>query len=53
MSEIDLPAGYRWATEEEIERPDAIVVPRTVDYNGTSYTHGEADIAVPVEEVKS
>lgn len=45
----DLPAGYRWATFEEIERPDAIVVPRTVDSNGTPYTDGEADIAVPVE----
>lgn len=49
LSMTDLPAGYRWATFEEIERPDAIVVPRTVDSNGTPYTDGEADIAVPVE----
>lgn len=49
LSTTDLPAGYRWATFEEIERPDAIVVPRTVDSNGTPYTDGEADIAVPVE----
>jgi len=49
LSATDLPAGYRWATFEEIERPDAIVVPRTVDSNGTPYTDGEADIAVPVE----
>lgn len=49
LSATDLPAGYRWATEDEMDREDAIVVPRTIDYNGTPYTDGEADIAVPVE----
>lgn len=41
----DLPAGYRWAREDEMDREDAIVVPRT-----GQYTQGEADLAVPVEE---
>lgn len=50
MSKTDLPDGYRWATADECEAdaPGAIVVPRTVDSNGTPYTHGEADVAVPV-----
>jgi hypothetical protein len=42
------PAGYRWATEDEIDRPDVIVVPLTVDASGTPYTHNEADLAVPI-----
>jgi hypothetical protein len=51
-STITLPAsppeGYRWAREDEIDRPDAIMVPLTVDSNGTPYTGDEADIAVPI-----
>jgi hypothetical protein len=49
----DLPAGYRWATEEECEDwenvPGIISVPRTADINGVPYTQGEADLAVPKE----
>lgn len=44
----DLPAGYRWAFEDELDRPDAIVVPRTADSTGRPYTQGEADVAVPI-----
>lgn len=44
----DLPIGYRWATEDEMDRPDAIAVKRTADSTGVAYTHGEADIAVPL-----
>lgn len=48
----DLPSGYRWATADEAEDwekvPGIIVVPRTTDANGVPYTHGEADLAVPV-----
>ncbi|HUG50146.1 MAG TPA: hypothetical protein VLZ78_04030 [Terrimesophilobacter sp.] len=43
------PKGYRWAREDEIDRPDAIVVPLTVDESGHPYTQDEADLAVPVE----
>lgn len=49
----DLPAGYRWATEDETEQhnatglPGAIVVPRTADSSGAPYTQDEADVAVP------
>lgn len=49
MSDTDLPSGYRWATEHEMDRPDAIVVQRTVDSTGRPYTEGEADLAVPVD----
>lgn len=51
----DLPAGYRWATGNETEAIAAgqeiphLVVPRTFDSAGTPYTHGEADIAIPLE----
>ena len=48
MSTNDLPAGYRWATEDEIDRPDAIVVLRDTDVNGVKYLLGEADVAVPL-----
>lgn len=44
----DLPSGYRWATEAEMDRADTIVVPRTADSEGHPYTQGEADLAVPV-----
>lgn len=44
----DLPTGHRWATEDEMDRPDAIVVRRSVDRDGRPYTQGEADLAVPV-----
>lgn len=44
----DLPAGYRWAREDELDRPDAIAVPRTTDHTGNPYTGNEADIAVPM-----
>src|SRR3954468_14595853 len=50
----DLPRGYRWATGPETEahgvtpNPDMIVVPRTADASGKPYTHGEADLALPV-----
>lgn len=44
------PAGYRWANEDEMDRPDAIVVPLTVDNTGVPYTEDEADLAVPIEE---
>jgi hypothetical protein len=43
----DLPKGYRWAREHEMERADAIVVARSVSSNGHIYTQGESDIAVP------
>lgn len=56
--EADLPAGYRWATEEECAEIAAtgrttmldehIVVPRTVDSTGKPYTQDEADIAVRI-----
>lgn len=48
----DLPRGYRWATEFESEHnpPDTIVVQRTADATGVPYTHGEADLAVPIVE---
>jgi hypothetical protein len=52
QAENDLPAGYRWATAEETEDwenvPGIIVVHRTTDANGKPYTHGEADLAVPI-----
>jgi hypothetical protein len=50
----DLPTGYRWATADETEahavtpNPDMVVVPRTADADGTPYTHGEADLALPI-----
>ena len=47
MSMTDLPPGYRWATEEEMDRPDAIVVPLTADSTGRPYVQDEADLAVP------
>lgn len=43
----DLPYGYRWALEEDMDRDDAIVVMRTVDASGIPYTQDEADLAVP------
>lgn len=47
----DLPSGYRWADAEETERidtiPGALLVTLTTDSNGTPYTEGEADWAVP------
>ena len=43
----DLPKGYRWATEDETDRDDAISVKRTVDSQGNPYTGDEADLAVP------
>jgi hypothetical protein len=43
----DLPKGYRWAREHEMDRADAIVVARSVSSNGHIYTQGESDIAVP------
>lgn len=46
----DLPVGYRWATEDETERPDAILVSRSVSADGTPYIHGEADVAVPIDQ---
>jgi len=55
----DLPTGYRWADEDEcdaiVHDPSLphIVVPRTFDSTGKPYTEGEADIAVPTEEVES
>jgi hypothetical protein len=51
----DLPTGYRWATAEETEahavteNPMMVVVPRTVDADGTPYTEGEADLALPID----
>ena len=50
LGDVDLPAGYRWAREDEMAREDAIVVPRTADSTGRPYTQGEADLAVPVSE---
>jgi len=50
LGDVDLPAGYRWAREDEMDREDAIVVPRTADSTGRPYTQGEADLAVPVSE---
>lgn len=56
MSDVDLPAGYRWATAEETERyakggesalPDAMIVTRTFDSSGRRYEQNEADVAVP------
>lgn len=47
MSDSDLPKGYRWAREDEMDRHDAIVVPRSVDSQGIPYTQDEADLAVP------
>jgi hypothetical protein len=44
----DLPEGYRWAREDEVDREDAIVVKLTVSANGNFYTQDEADIAVPL-----
>lgn len=52
MSDTDLPAGYRWADEDEMDRPDAIVVRRTVDSTGRHYTQDEADLAVPDRDVR-
>lgn len=46
--EDDLPEGYRWATEEEMDAADAIVVQRHVDSSGRLYKQGEADVAVPL-----
>ena len=58
MSDTDLPAGYRWADEDETEIiaadlraiPGAILVPRTADSTGAPYTQGEADWGVPLDE---
>lgn len=44
----DLPTGYRWAREDELDRDDAVVVRRTADRQGNPYTHDEADLAVPI-----
>jgi len=46
----DLPFGYRWATEEEVEDPPEgwILAPLTTDANGRPYTQDEADVAVPI-----
>lgn len=51
-----LPPGYRWATESECEYlllsgelEGYIMVPLRFDARGIPYTHGEADIAVPME----
>jgi hypothetical protein len=55
----DLPTGYRWATAEETEahavtaNPAMVVVPRTADASGTPYTHGEADLALPIDLPRS
>ena len=49
IGEADLPEGYRWAEEMEMDRSDAIVVKRTFDSTGVRYTQDEADLAVPVE----
>jgi hypothetical protein len=43
----DLPAGYRWATEDEMDRADAIAVRRTADSAGRPYDNEEFDMAVP------
>lgn len=43
----DLPEGYRWANEDELDMTGAILVKRTTDINGVKYTQDEADIAVP------
>ena len=50
----DLPAGYRWATEDETEAwgvgvryPGERWIKRTADSTGTPYTQDEADLAVP------
>lgn len=51
----DLPTGYRWATASETQvhsvtpNPDMLVVPRTMDAKGIPYTHGEADLALPLK----
>jgi hypothetical protein len=47
---LGLPNGYRWATAEETERADTIVVALIADASGTPYTEGEADLAVPITE---
>jgi hypothetical protein len=47
-----LPDGYRWATEGEMNRLDAIVVHRTRDSRGLPYMQDEADIAVPIDNDK-
>jgi hypothetical protein len=43
----DLPEGYRWANEDELDMTGAILVKRTMNVNGVIYTQNEADIAVP------
>jgi hypothetical protein len=43
------PEGYRWAREDETDRPDAVVVMLTFDVTGRRYTQDEADLAVPLE----
>lgn len=48
----DLPKGYRWAFEDEMDREDAIVVMRTFDVNGVPYTQDEADVAVLIDDPK-
>jgi hypothetical protein len=48
----DLPTGYRWATEDETDHPDAIPVKRTADSTGRLYTQDEADLAVPDEKAR-
>lgn len=56
----DLPAGYRWATAEQTEAyhrdpasmPEAIIVQRTTDSGGWTYTQDEADVAVPEGETE-
>ena len=53
----DLPTGYRWATAYETEshgrtpNPDMLVVTRTADVKGIPYTHGEADLALPIRRL--
>lgn len=46
----DLPPGYRWASEMEMNREDAIVIKRTADNTGKPYTQDEADVAVPIKK---
>lgn len=54
----DLPKGYRWATEDEVERyasdrynyPEYRIVSRTTDSSGIPYRENEADIAVPIQK---
>lgn len=45
----DLPKGYRWATEDEMDRDDVVWILLTKDSNGILYTGEESDAAVPVD----